>query len=154
MCAFEIPPAAIEIRTDNQSSMALLNDPICTPALSISISTITLSVPALLVESWPPCTSRPLIWWRTLSPRLCRWMLSSAAAASWAFMPDARCPRRPQGCRARSAAKGARGDVIGPGIRALFIKTSGRSSCSRELDVWSCRGFGSSPNAHRLRADS
>eukprot|EP00955_Chlamydomonas_euryale_P067732 359928-Chlamydomonas_euryale.AAC.2 len=65
-----------------------------------------------------------------------------------------RCPRRPQGCRARSATKGARGDIIGPGIHAPLMGTSEQSSCSRELDVWSCRGFGSSPNAHRLRADS
>eukprot|EP00955_Chlamydomonas_euryale_P019619 208954-Chlamydomonas_euryale.AAC.1 len=28
MCAFEIPLQAVEIRTNNQSSLALLNDPI------------------------------------------------------------------------------------------------------------------------------
>eukprot|EP00955_Chlamydomonas_euryale_P010532 113176-Chlamydomonas_euryale.AAC.1 len=77
--------------------------------------------------------------------------LSSAACACCFGL---RCPRRPQGCRARSAAKWTRGDGLGPGIRAPLIRTSGRSSCSRELDVWSCRSFGSSPNAHRLRADS
>eukprot|EP00955_Chlamydomonas_euryale_P001990 22150-Chlamydomonas_euryale.AAC.1 len=32
--------------------------------------------------------------------------------------------------------------------------TTGALSCLRELRVWSSRGFGSSPDAHRLRATS